>query len=157
MQAKTKLLFVAAAAVLAGACGGEVGDPANPTPGGLALVSIQPSSGGPASLSRSRPAGCAWCTTSFSAEVSVLSPSTLPGVNLWLDGWSGSRRCLTSQHDSPEDGFTLVAGRAAIVGFSQASVDCTPPFGVDRIDVRMRSGEMLVYQGSWPVSLSFVE
>jgi hypothetical protein len=68
--------------------------------------------------------------------VSVLSPTTLPGVNLWLDGWSGSRRCLTSQHDSPEDGFTLVGGRPTVVGFSQASVECAAPFSVDRIDVR---------------------
>jgi len=156
MQTKTKLLVVAAAAVLAEACGGGVSDPATPTAEGLALVSIQPSSG-PASLARSRPAGCPWCTTSFSAEVSVLSPSTLPGVNLWLDGWSGSRRCLDSQHDSPDDGFTLPAGRPTIVGFSQASVECAPPFSVDRIDVRMRSGEALVYQGSWTVTLRFVE
>ena len=156
MQTKTKLLVVAAAAVLAGACGGQVADPANPTPEGLALVSIQPSAG-PASLSRSHPADCPWCTTSFSAEISVLSPSTLPGVNLWLDGWSGSRRCLDSQHDSPEDGFTLAAGRPTTVGFSQASIECAAPFTVDRIDVRMRSGETLVYQASWPVSLSFAE
>jgi hypothetical protein len=156
MQTKTKLLVVAAAAVLTGACGGGFQDPAATTAEGLALVSIQPSSG-PASLSRSRPTECPWCTTSFSAEVSVLSPSTLTGVNLWLDGWSGSRRCLSSQHDSPEDGFTLPGGRPTVVGFSQASVDCKAPFSVDRIDVRMRSGETLVYQGSWPVSLSFVE
>jgi hypothetical protein len=155
MQTMTKTLFVAAAAVLAGACGGDFADPASTTTEGLALVTIQPSS--TASLARSRPADCPWCTTSFSAEVSVLSPTTLPGVNLWLDGWSGSRRCLYSQHDSPEDGFTLVGGRPTVVGFSQASIDCTAPFTVDRIDVRMRSGETLVYQGSWPVSLSFVE
>ncbi len=155
MLAKTTLLFVAAAAVLAGACGGEFEDPATTTAEGLALVSIQPS--GPASLARSRPADCPWCTTSFSAEISVLSLSTLPGVNLWLDGWSGTRRCLYSQHDSPEDGFTVAAGRPTIVGFSQASVECAAPFSVDRIEARMRSGETLVYQGSWPVSLSFVE
>ena len=110
-----------------------------------------------ASLARSRPADCPWCTTSFNAEVAVLSSTTLPGVNLWLDGWSGSRRCLYSQHDSPEDGFTLSAGRPTTVGFSQASVECAAPFGVDRIEVRMRSGDTLVYQGSWSVSLSFVE
>ena len=156
MQTKTKLLIVAAAAVLAGACGGDFEDPASTTAEGLALVSIQPSSA-PASLARSRAANCPWCTTSFSAEVSVLSPSTRPGVNLWLDGWSGTRRCLSSQHDSPEDGFTLAAGRPTIVGFSQASVECAAPFSVDRIEVRMRSGETLVYQGSWAVSLSFVE
>jgi hypothetical protein len=156
MRTKTKLLVLAAAAVLAGACGRDVVDPANPSAEGLALVSIQPSSG-PASLARSRPAECPWCTTSFSAEVSVLSPSTLPGVNLWLDGWSGSRRCLASQHDTPEDGFTLPAGELTIVGFRQASVECAPPFSVDRIEVRMRSGDTLVYQGSWTVTLRFVE
>jgi len=152
---RTKLACVVAAAVLA-ACGGGHEDPTSSAAEGLALVSVQPSSG-PASLSRSRPANCSWCTTSFSAEVSVLSPTTLPGVNLWLDGWSGNRRCLYSQHDSPADGFTLVGGQVTIVGFSQASVDCTAPFSVDRIDVRMRSGDALVYQGSWPASLSFVE
>ena len=156
MQTKTNLLVVAAAAVLAGACGGQVVGPPTPTAEGLALVSIQPSSA-PASLSRSHPSDCPWCTTSFSAEVSVLSPSMLAGVNLWLDGWSGGRRCLYAQHDSPEDGFTLAAGRPTTVGFGQASVDCAAPFSVDRVDVRMRSGEALVYQGSWPVRLSFVE
>jgi hypothetical protein len=156
MRAKTKLLVVAAAAVLAGACGGDIANPVTTTAEGLSLVSVQPAAG-PASLSRSHPAGCSWCTTSFSAQVSVLSPSALTGVNLWLDGWSGSRRCLYSQHDSPEDGFTLAAGRPTTVGFSQASVDCPAPFSVDRVDVRMRSGETLVYQGSWPVSLSFAE
>ena len=156
MQTKTKLLVVAAAAVLAGACGGDFADPASTRAEGLALVSIQPSSA-PASLARSRPADCPWCTTSFSAEVSVLSPTTLPGVNVWLDGWWGSRRCLYSQHDSPEDGFTLAGGRPTIVGFSEASVECKAPFSVDRIEVRMRSGETLVYQGSWSVGMSFVE
>jgi hypothetical protein len=152
---RTNLAFVAAAAVLAVACGGDFEDPASTPIEGLALVSVQPSSA--ASLARSRPADCPWCTTSFSAEVSVVSPTALPGVNLWLDGWSGSRRCLYSQHDSPEDGFTLAAGRPTIVGFSQASVECAAPFTVDRIEARMRSGETLVYQGSWAVSLSFVE
>jgi hypothetical protein len=152
---RTNLAFVAAAAVLAVACGGDFEDPASTPIEGLALVSVQPSSA--ASLARSRPADCPWCTTSFSAEVSAVSPTALPGVNLWLDGWSGSRRCLYSQHDSPEDGFTLAAGRPTIVGFSQASVECAAPFTVDRIEARMRSGETLVYQGSWAVSLSFVE
>jgi hypothetical protein len=153
---RTKLAFVAAAAVLAGACGGDFEDPASTPIEGLALVSVQPSAGA-ASLTRSRPANCPWCTTSFSAEISVVSPSTLTGVNLWLDGWSGNHRCLYSQHDSPEDGFTLAAGRSTIVGFSQASVECSAPFSVDRIEVRMRSGETLTYQGSWVVSLTFVE
>jgi hypothetical protein len=153
---RTNLAFVAAAAVLAIACGGDFEDTASTPIEGLALVSVRPSSGA-ASLARSRLADCAWCTTSFSAEVSVVSPSTLTGVNLWLDGWSGNRRCLYSQHDSPEDAFTLAAGRPTIVGFSQASVECAAPFSVDRIDVRMRSGETLMYQGSWAVSLSFVD
>jgi hypothetical protein len=153
---RTKLASVAAVAVLAGACGGGFESPSSSPVEGLALVSVQPSSG-PASLARSRPAGCPWCTTSFSAEVSAVSPSTLPGVNLWLDGWSGSRRCLYSQHASPEVGFTLVASRPTTVAFRQATVECAAPFGVDRVDVRLRSGDALVYQGSWAVSLSFVE
>jgi hypothetical protein len=153
---RTKLACVAVAAVLAAACGGDHEDPASSPVEGLALVSVQPSSG-PASLARSRPANCPWCTTSFSAEVSALSPSTRPGVNLWLDGWSGNRRCLYSQHDSPADGFTLVASRPTTVGFSQATVECAAPFSVDRVDVRLRSGDTLVYQGSWVVSLSFVD
>jgi hypothetical protein len=157
MPGMTKVLLVAAAAVLAGACNGQLADPASATAAeGLVLASIQPSSA-PASLARSRPTDCPWCTTSFGAEVTVLSPTTLTGVNLWLDGWSGSRRCLYAQHDSPEDGFTLAAGRLTVVGFSQATVECTPPFTVDRVDVRMRAGDTLVYQGSWPVTLTFVE
>jgi hypothetical protein len=44
MQTTAKLSFVAAAAVLAGACGTDFADPATPTAEGLALVSIQPSS-----------------------------------------------------------------------------------------------------------------
>ena len=153
---RTKLACVAVAAVLTCACDGGAKGPASPSLEGLALLSVQPAPG-PASLEQSRPADCPWCTTSFSAEVSASSPSTLPGVNLWLDGWSGSHRCLYSQHDSPADGFTLTGGQPTKVGFSQASVDCTPPFSVDRIDVRLRSGNTLVYQGSWTVSLSFVE
>jgi hypothetical protein len=153
---RTKLACVAVAAVLAGACGGALENPASPPLGGLALLSIQPTAG-PASLARSRPTDCPWCTTSFSAEVSVSSPTTLSGVNLWLDGWSGSRRCLYSQHDSPADGFTLAASQPTTVTFSQATVECTAPFTVDRIDVRMRSGDTMVYQGSWNVSLTFVE
>jgi hypothetical protein len=153
---RTRLTWVAVAAVLAGACGSETTTPASAQLEGLALVSIQPSSG-PASLARSRPADCAWCTTAFSAELQVTSPSTLDGVNLWLDGWSGNRRCLYSQHDSPADGFTLVASQPTTVGFSQATVECAAPFSVDRLDVRLRSGDTLVYQGSWVVSLTFVE
>lgn len=153
---RTNLLCVTAAALLAGACSGDIDSPTASPLEGLALVSIQPSSG-PASLSRSRPADCSWCTNAFSAEVSVASPTTLPGVNLWLDGWSGSRRCLTSQHDSPADGFTLPGGQPVTVAFRQASIDCTPPFTIDRVDARARSGDTLVYQGSWPVSLAFAE
>ena len=84
-------------------------------------------------------------------------PRPCTGVNLWLDGWSGSRRCLYSQHDSPADGFTLAGGQPATVGFHQAAIECAPPFTIDRIDARVRSGDTLVYQGSWSVSLSFVE
>jgi hypothetical protein len=153
---RTKLSCLAVGALLSGACSGEFEDPASPEAGGLALVSIQPSAG-LASLSRSRPADCSWCTNAFTAEVAASSPSTLTGVNLWLDGWSGSVRCITSQHDTPADGFTLVGGQPTTVGFHQAAVDCAPPFTVDRVDVRMRSGETIVYQGSWPVSLSFVD
>lgn len=153
---RTKMACVAVAAVLAGACGADFESPASSPTEGLALVSVQPSSG-PASLARSRPANCPLCTTSFSAEVSVVSPSSLAGVNLWLDGWSGNRRCLYSQHDSPAPGFTLAASRPTTVGFRQATVECAAPFSVDRIDVRMRSGDTMVYQGSWAVSLSFVE
>jgi hypothetical protein len=153
---RTKWAFVMVAALLGAGCGGDFEDPASATLEGLALVSVQPSPG-PASLTASRPADCPWCTTSFSAQVTALSPTTLPGVNLWLDGWSGNRRCLCSQHDSPEDGFTLAGGRPTTVGFSHAAVECAAPFSVDRIEVRMRSGETLVYQGSWTVSVSFVE
>jgi hypothetical protein len=152
---RTKLACVAAA-VLAGACGGRSENPVAAPEGGLALVSAQPATG-PASLARTRPAGCPWCTTAFSAELSVVSPSTLKVVNLWLDGWSGNRRCLSSQHDAPEDGFTLEGGAVTAVGFHQATIECTPPFSIDRIDARVRSGEEIVYRGSWTVSLGFVE
>jgi hypothetical protein len=149
-------LACVAVAMFAGACGGDFENPAAAPVAGLALVSVQPAAG-PASLARARSADCAWCTTAFSAELSVASPSTLAGVNLWLDGWSGNRRCLYSQHDSPADGFTLVGGQPATVGFHQAAIECTPPFTIDRIDARVRSGDTLVYQGSWSVSLTFVE
>jgi hypothetical protein len=153
---RTSLAGVAVAAVLAVGCGSEVAGPASPQLEGLALVSIQPASG-PASLSRSRPADCSWCTSAFRAEVEVASPATLPVVNLWLDGWSGDRRCLYAQHDSPEDGFTLAAGRPTSVGFSHAAVECEAPFTVDRVEVRVRSVETLVYRGSWNVRLEFVD
>ncbi len=152
---RTKLACVAVA-VLTGACGGLSESPTATPVGGLALVSVQPASG-PASLARARPADCSWCTTAFSAELSVVSPSSLHGVNLWLDGWSGDRRCLYSQHDSPADGFTLAGGQPATVGFHQAAIECAPPFAIDRIEARVRSGDTLVYQGSWRVNLSFVE
>ncbi len=151
---RMNLACVTVAALLLGACA-EFEDATSPSLEGLALVSIQPSQG-PASLSQSRPATCSWCTAAFAAEVSVVSPSTLTNVNLWLDGWSGDRRCLTSQHDTPADGFTLAAGQAVTVGFHEAAIDCTPPFTIDRVEARLRSGDTLVYQGSWKVALSFV-
>jgi hypothetical protein len=43
------------------------------------------------------------------------------------------------------------------VGFHQAAIECAPPFTIDRIDVRARAGDTIVYRGSWNVSLSFVE
>ena len=153
---RTRLAVAAMVAVVGGACGGSVTGPVSAPLEGIALVSVQPASG-PASLARTRPADCAFCTTSFAAELSVVSPTTLPGVNLWLDGWSGGRRCLSSQHDSPADGFTLAGGQPTKVGFSQATVECAAPFTIDRIDARLRSGETIVYQASWGVSLSFVE
>jgi hypothetical protein len=153
---RTRLAWVGVAALLVGACGADVEGPTSASTEGLALVSVQPSSG-LASLARSRPADCPRCTTAISAEVSVTSPSTLPGVNLWLDGWSGGRLCLYSQHDSPADGFTLAAGRPTTVGFHQAAVDCEAPFTVDRIEVRMRSGDTIVYRASWNLTLDFVE
>lgn len=153
---RTRLAVAAMVAVVGGACGGSVTGPSSAQLEGIALVSVQPASG-PASLARTRPADCAFCTTSFAAELSVVSPTTLPGVNLWLDGWSGGRRCLSSQHDSPADGFTLAGGQPTKVAFSQATVECAAPFTIDRIDARLRSGDTIVYQASWGVSLSFVE
>ena len=78
-------------------------------------------------------------------------------MNLWLDGWSGSRRCLSSQHDSPADGFTLAGGQPTKVGFEPGDRRVAAPFTIDRIDARLRSGETIVYQASWGVSLSFVD
>jgi hypothetical protein len=153
---RVRTVAAVALAALAVGCGGGVETPAAAQREGLALVSIQPSPG-PASLSATRPADCIWCTTAFSAELSVLSPVTLSGVNLWLDGWSAGRRCLGAHHDTPGDGFTLAAGRATSVTFRHASVDCAAPFTVDRVVVRMRSGETLVSEGSWDVALGFVE
>ena len=112
---------------------------------------------GTASLTASRIPGCAWCTTAFGADLTVESEQALADVNLWLDGWSGTKRCLYAQHDSPADGFALAARQPARVGFHQASVECAPPFAVDRVDVRVRSGDTLVFQGSWPVRLAFEE
>jgi hypothetical protein len=152
---RTKLACIAVAAALAGGCGGDVEQPASMEVEGLALVTVRPMQ--EASLTQSWMPGCAWCTTAFGAELAVTSSKTLTGVNLWLDGWSGDRRCLYSQHDSPADGFTLPAGEAVMVSFQQAAVDCAAPFTIDRVDVRARSGDELVYQGSWPVRLSFRE
>jgi len=49
----------------------------------------------------------------------------------------------------------LPAGEAVTVAFSQASVECEAPFTIDRVDARARSGDTLVYQGSWKVALDF--
>jgi hypothetical protein len=150
---RTKLSWVALATLLAGGCGGDFEQPASAAPDGLALVTVRPTQA--ASLSQSRMAGCEWCTTAFGAELAVTSSQTLTGVNLWLDGWSGNRRCLYSQHDTPSDGFTLPAGEPVVVSFRQASVECAAPFTIDRVDARARSGDDLVYQGSWQVRLDF--
>ncbi len=152
---RTKLSWVAVAALLAGGCGGDVAEPVSSRPDGLALVTVRPTQ--PASLAQSWMPGCAWCTTAFGAELAVTSSRTLTGVNLWLDGWSGERRCLYSQHDSPVDGFTLPAGEPVTVSFQQATVECAAPFTIDRVDARARSGDALVYQGSWTVRLDFRE
>ena len=152
---RTKLLWVAAVTLLAGGCGSAVEQPAAAQPDGLALVTVRPTQA--ASLSHSWMTGCAWCTTAFGAELAVTSSRTLTGVNLWLDGWSGNRRCLYSQHDTPSDGFTLPAGEPVVVTFRQATVECAAPFTIDRVDARARSGDSLVYQGSWPVRLDFRE
>ncbi len=150
---RTSFSWVVVAAVLASGCGVE--QPASVETEGLALITVRPTSA--ASLAQSQLPGCSWCTTAFGAELQVASSKTLPGVNLWLDGWSGTRRCLYSQHDSPADGFTLAAGEPTLVRFSQASVECAAPFTIDRVDARARSGDTLVYEGSWPVNLSFKE
>lgn len=152
---RAKLSWIAVATVLLAGCGGGTRQPASAEPEGLALVAVQPTQA--ASLSQSRMPGCSWCTSAFSAEFAITSPETLAGVNVWLDGWSGNRRCIYSQHDSPADGFTLAGGAPVIVRFSQASVDCEAPFTIDRIDARARSGDTLVYQGSWMVRLDFRE
>lgn len=150
---RTKLSVVAVAALVAGGCGGSSSGPASASTDGLALVTVRPAQS--ASLSESRMPECAECTAAFGAELTVTSTKTLTGVNLWLDGWSGNRRCLYSQHDSPADGFTLPAGEPVVVSFRHASVECEAPFAVDRLDVRARSGDTLVYQGSWTVRLEF--
>ncbi len=152
---RTKLSWIAFATLLAGGCGAEREQPVSAEPDGLALVTVRPTQA--ASLSQSQMAGCAWCTTAFGAELAVTSSQTLTGVNLWLDGWSGNRRCLYSQHDTPSDGFTLPAGEPVVVSFRQASVECAAPFTIDRVDARARSGDNLVYQGSWQVRLDFRE
>lgn len=150
---RTKLSWVAISALLAGGCGGDAELPVSAQPDGLALVTVRPTQA--ASLSQSSVPGCAWCTNAFGAELAVTSSQTLTGVNLWLDGWSGDKRCLHAQHDKPADGFTLPAGEAVVVSFGQASVECAAPFMIDRVDARARAGETLVYQGSWKVQLDF--
>lgn len=151
MRTKLSGLAIVTALLTAG-CGGGL-ETVSSEADGLALVTVRPTT--PTSLAQSWMPGCSWCTTAFGAEFVVTSSHNLSGVNLWLDGWSGERRCLYSQHDSPSDGFTLPAGQAVTVGFSQASVECEAPFMIDRIDARMRSGDNLVYQGSWKVGLDF--
>lgn len=150
-----KLSWVAVAALLAGGCGSDFEQPAAAQPDGLALVTVRPSQ--PASLAQSWMTGCAECTTAFGAEFTVASSQKLEGVNLWLDGWSGNKRCLYSQHDSPADGFTLPAGEPVVVSFRQATVECAAPFTIDRVDARARAGDTLVYQGTWTVRLDFRE
>jgi len=152
---RTKLSWVAVAALLAGGCGSDVAQPVSSQPDGLALLTVRPTQA--ASLAQSWMPGCEWCTTAFGAELAVTSSETLTGVNLWLDGWSGNRRCLSSQHDSPADGFTLPASEPVVVAFRHAAVECAAPFTIDRVDARARSGEALVYQGSWAVRLDFKE
>ena len=149
----TRLSGVALVAVLAGGCGSGSDQPASAKAEGLALVTVRPTTA--ASLAASQLPGCAWCTTAFGADLTVESDRALPQVNLWLDGWSGTKRCLYSQHDAQADGFALAAGQPTRVGFHQASVECAAPFDVDRIDVRVRSGDTLVFEGSWPVRLAF--
>jgi hypothetical protein len=149
----TRLSGVALWVVLAGGCGSGSDQLAAGKVDALALVTVRPTTA--ASLTASRLPGCAWCTTAFGADLTVESDRALADVNLWLDGWSGTKRCLYSQHDSPDDGFALAAGRPTRVGFHQASVECAAPFDVDRIDVRVRSGDTLVFEGSWPVRLAF--
>ena len=152
---RTKLSGLAVVgALLAAGCGSGL-EPVSSEPEGLALVTVRPTT--PASLAQSWMPGCNWCTTAFGAEFVVTSTHSMSGVNLWLDGWSGDRRCLYSQHDSPADGFTLPADQAVTVAFSQASVECQAPFVIDRVDARVRSGDALVFQGSWKVELDFEE
>lgn len=150
---RTKLSGLAiVVALLEAGCGGGL-ETVSSEPDGLALVTVRPTA--PASLAQSWMPGCSWCTTAFGAEFAVTSAQRLDGVNLWLDGWSGDRRCIYSQHDSPADGFSLPAGQPVTVRFSQASVECEAPFVIDRVDARMRSGDNLVFQGSWKVELDF--
>jgi hypothetical protein len=151
----TRLSSVAILALLAGGCGSGSSHSASAKADGVALVTVRPAT--TASLTASSIPGCAWCTTAFGADFTVESERALADVNLWLDGWSGTKRCLYAQHDSPADGFALAAGQPARVGFHQASVECAPPFEVDRVDVRVRSGDALVLEGSWPVRLAFEE
>ena len=150
---RTRLSWAALAAVLMVGCGLGSGQPASAKAAGIALMTVRPTT--TASLTASRMPDCSWCTNAFGADLTVESDQTLPAVNLWLDGWSGAQRCLYSQHDSPADGFTLRAGEPTHVGFHQASVECAAPFTIDRIDVRARSGDRVVFEGSWPVSLAF--
>jgi hypothetical protein len=143
------------AALLTVACGGAETPVATQSSDGLALVAVRPTE--PTSLQRTWMAACSSCTTVFGADVAISSTAPLEGVNLWLDGWAGNRRCISSQHDSPADGFALRGGTPVLVSFKHATVECAPPFVVDRVDARARAGDTLVFQGSWMVKLDFRE
>jgi hypothetical protein len=150
---RTRLPVLGLAALLACGCGSGSSTPAASGPEGIALVAVRPTT--TASRRASPVPGCAGCTSAFGAELTIESQHALADVNLWLDGLSGTKRCLYARHDSPGDGFALSAGATMRVGFHQATVECKAPFAVDRIEVRARSGDALVFQGSWPVSLVF--
>jgi hypothetical protein len=149
--------WIPAVAVLAGGCGSSTSPTAGRADEGLALVSLEPASG-TVSLGQASGAGCTGCaTTGLNARVTALSHATLTGVNLWIDGYQGSTRCLFGHQDSPGDGFTLVADQPTAVEFQNVVVECGAPFSIDRIEVRLRSGDELVFRGSWPASVRFVE
>jgi hypothetical protein len=150
-----RLSGVAVAALLTIACGGGPETPVGAQAEGLALVSVRPHE--PTSLNRTWMSACSSCTAAFGADIAVSSSRSFDGVNLWLDGWAGNKRCLYSQHDSPADGFSLTGGEPVVVSFRHATVECTPPFVIDRVDARARAFDTIVFQGSWVVKLEFRE